>query len=109
MYHICTYVVYILCSHMEKLLCGVEWGKKIEAKNAIWIINTNIRGRKGWNYLHIKMSKKEAHSAQLQSDHGPKINQTFNCNQACWMTYKSIRNIKSVIFFLCAYYTLFLL
>lgn len=32
-----------------------------------------IRERKGSNFIYIKMSKKEAHSAQLQSDHGPKL------------------------------------
>lgn len=60
-----------------------------------------MKGRKVRLYIH-KMSKKEAHSAEFQSVHDPKY-QTFNLNQACWVTYKSIRNIKSFIFFPCAY------
>lgn len=32
-----------------------------------------MRGKKGSNYICIKMSKKEAHSAQFRSNHGPKI------------------------------------
>lgn len=35
--------------------------------------NTNVKGSRCPNYIYIKMSKKEAVSAQLQSDHGPKL------------------------------------